>query len=55
MEYSATITVFNFNLQPTQTTVEGSKSQIENAIDSAITNAGTTFHNIQVIIMPVED
>ena len=52
MLYNANITVFNSSLQPTVTKVEEStQTQIQNAINTAISNAGSTFHNIQIIIM----
>lgn len=52
MLYNANITVFNSSLQPTVTKVsERTQTQLQNDINTAITNAGSTFHNIQIIIM----
>lgn len=53
MTYDANVTVFDSNLSSTMTTYEDvSKTALTNNINTIITNAGSTFHNIQVIIMP---
>lgn len=56
MTYDANITVFNSSLSPTMTNYNDvSKTALTNNINTIITNAGSTFHNIQVIIMPHKD
>lgn len=54
MEYKAVVTIFNTNLQPTQNTYEGTKSSIASSVYAAINNA-SSFHDIQVIIIPKAD